>query len=155
MLKLAPDYCLFAEFLGCKSEKRPEGFSATDHAPHFTGADRRLQNLDSHRTTPVSSFEHHRRPTVIHGECRGFNAAVHNFDRLWDMLVMVTQSVQLIQSSCSFPYIRRILFQNLNPRLRVDYAGPLNDLLHPNGRSRSCLNLRAPRHGSQCSACLI
>lgn len=101
-------------------KKPPEGLSTTDHAPHFTGADCRLQNLDSHRTTPVSSFEHHRRPTVIYGECRGLNAAVHNFDRLWDMLVMVTQSVQLIQNSCSFPYIRGTLFQNLNPRLRVD-----------------------------------
>ena len=96
-------------------EKIPEGSSTTDPAPHFMVVDSRMQNLDSHRATPVSPFEHRRHPTVIHRECRGFIVEIHDLGRSRDILVMVTQPVQLIQSSCPFPYIRKTLFQDLNP----------------------------------------
>ena len=56
-------------------------------------ANSRVQNLDSYHMTLVSSFEHRRRPTVIHGECRGFIGAAHNVGRFGDIFVIVTQSI--------------------------------------------------------------
>ena len=107
MPKLSPNGSLFAESLGRKSEEMARWVKyddRTDPAPPFTGGKIWNRNVDSHRTTLVSPFVHpHGCPAVLRGH-PGF-VAVRDFGGFRDIIVLVTQLAQLIESSCSSPFV--------------------------------------------------
>ena len=138
MPKVSPNDSFFAEPLCRRSER------ISDRVKHDDGTDPASpwpQNVDSHRTTLVIPFEHIPLGRTVLKDRLDVSVEVRNFGRFWNFLVMVTQSAQLIQNSCSFSFINRTLLQNLNPRLKVDLTKPLEDLPRPNDlslpRSRS------------------